>query len=512
MATSEVDPASTIVGEALKRKGSKSISTCTVTLSDERFIGEWLLFHRLIGVDHFYLYEVNGTDLIRHALAPWVKAGIVTLHGFSNELPNYQTSAMDHCSKTYASSTEWLAMIDTDEFLFPTGSLNTMNNDIREVPPPLLPMLFDKHGLYRRARALLVSRETFKNGGYQELEPHSSVMSAQVYREARHTRDEEKFTFTKNILHTNFGPSFEALGAHQLLDLSVSTIEDAGAIDVTGNHHGFICQEESDELPKCLGHYFYPGSIPHRIFEPLVIYHYVQRDLEDCYQKFRDRVRMAPTSWRVSAGSKGCLRDDIYQPSLRTYEEAESFYGGSVVDESVKASYYGRFMSRLLVALDQEGAASPLSGAGTYSIRNVATGKKLGFEPSFMPNFVAADGDGGVTVEFELSTRGAAGGRARLSDSEEGASAQYDPNCDGTKGGNGANCAAISLQMPVCGRSMWGAMGDETSLRTSQTQSGQPPPRAPTLDKQWWIFYSPTPLNSTSSSSSTQSSQTEYFM
>ena len=45
-----------------------------------RYLPEWLEFHSMVGVEHFYLYNNNSTDNYQEALAPYVRDGLVTLH------------------------------------------------------------------------------------------------------------------------------------------------------------------------------------------------------------------------------------------------------------------------------------------------------------------------------------------------------------------------------------------------------------------------------------------------
>ena len=39
---------------------------------------EWIEFHRLVGVERFFLYDNGSTDDHREVLAPYVEEGIVT--------------------------------------------------------------------------------------------------------------------------------------------------------------------------------------------------------------------------------------------------------------------------------------------------------------------------------------------------------------------------------------------------------------------------------------------------
>jgi hypothetical protein len=51
------------------------------------YLKEWLDFHRLVGIEKFFLYNNNSEDKYEPVLAPHIADGIVTLHDFPNPLP-----------------------------------------------------------------------------------------------------------------------------------------------------------------------------------------------------------------------------------------------------------------------------------------------------------------------------------------------------------------------------------------------------------------------------------------
>ncbi len=90
------------------------------------YLKEWLEFHRLLGVEKFYLCNHMSIDNYDSILEPYIKNGLVELthetKGFSNSqefestihAPFYQTIV----EKT-KNEVEWLALIDSDEFIVP---------------------------------------------------------------------------------------------------------------------------------------------------------------------------------------------------------------------------------------------------------------------------------------------------------------------------------------------------------------------------------------------------------
>lgn len=95
---------------------------------------EWIEFHRLVGAEHFYLYNNNSSDDYKAVLAPFQQEGIVTLY----EWPNVPASpgAEEHCVKNHARDARWIAILDDDEFLFSpcADDIRPILNNYRDFP------------------------------------------------------------------------------------------------------------------------------------------------------------------------------------------------------------------------------------------------------------------------------------------------------------------------------------------------------------------------------------------
>ena len=81
------------------------------------YIEEWVKYHRLIGVDHIYLYNNGSTDDTKTILEPYVHENFVTLidfPGVGRQLPAYNDAL-----KNYGKLCKYMAFIDADEFLYP---------------------------------------------------------------------------------------------------------------------------------------------------------------------------------------------------------------------------------------------------------------------------------------------------------------------------------------------------------------------------------------------------------
>lgn len=95
------------------------LSICAVVRNEEPYIQEWLEFHLLQGISHFYIYENESTDQTYEKLVPYIEQGLVTLINYPGE--KFQVKAYQHCLDNYGKETEWVAFLDVDEFLYARG-------------------------------------------------------------------------------------------------------------------------------------------------------------------------------------------------------------------------------------------------------------------------------------------------------------------------------------------------------------------------------------------------------
>lgn len=104
------------------------LSACALFKNEARYIKEWIEFHRLIGVEHFYLYDNGSSDEPNQILNTYVKEGIVTLidwptrvdpekeeWALATQIPAYESAIKLYAEK----ESEWLTFLDTEEFLVP---------------------------------------------------------------------------------------------------------------------------------------------------------------------------------------------------------------------------------------------------------------------------------------------------------------------------------------------------------------------------------------------------------
>lgn len=99
----------------------------TLIFQDEApYLKEWIEYHLIVGVEHFYLYNNLSKDNYKKVLKPYIKKGIVDLIEWDLESDGVyhwngvQQLAYRHAiNQAKADAVKWLAIIDADEFMVP---------------------------------------------------------------------------------------------------------------------------------------------------------------------------------------------------------------------------------------------------------------------------------------------------------------------------------------------------------------------------------------------------------
>ena len=139
------------------------LTVCAIYRDEADFLEEWLEFHRLVGVQRFFLYDNLSTDSHREVLAPYITEGAVLLKDWPQQ-PGQIPAYLD-CLQEHRGNARWIAFLDIDEFLFsPTFA------PLAEVLEP-----------YERWPGVHVNWATFGPSGH-ETKPDGLVTESYTYR------------------------------------------------------------------------------------------------------------------------------------------------------------------------------------------------------------------------------------------------------------------------------------------------------------------------------------------
>ncbi len=86
------------------------------------YIKEWVEYHRLLGVDHFWLYDDASTDDWQSELSPYIESGLVEVFYWPAGKPDWTTgqmAAFHDGLKRGVGVTKWITLLDQDEFILP---------------------------------------------------------------------------------------------------------------------------------------------------------------------------------------------------------------------------------------------------------------------------------------------------------------------------------------------------------------------------------------------------------
>jgi Glycosyltransferase family 92 len=111
------------------------LSIGAIMKNEAPYLREWIEFHKIVGVERFYLYNNESTDNTVEVLQPYIRSGEVVLEHCRTSMRQVN-NAYNHCLEYYGSESEWIAFIDIDEFLLPTNedNLKTILDDYLEYP------------------------------------------------------------------------------------------------------------------------------------------------------------------------------------------------------------------------------------------------------------------------------------------------------------------------------------------------------------------------------------------
>ncbi|MCL2261253.1 MAG: glycosyltransferase [Fibromonadales bacterium] len=119
----------------------RDIAFCAIIKDEARYLDEWLAYHYLIGVEHFYITDDNSTDNIQEVLQKWIKKGLVTYMKVDEFLRTSSVrqiiSNLTYCD-VLKDSWRYLGFLDIDEFFVPPNGnivdfLNTIPEEIASI-------------------------------------------------------------------------------------------------------------------------------------------------------------------------------------------------------------------------------------------------------------------------------------------------------------------------------------------------------------------------------------------
>lgn len=145
-----------------KSKKKYEFAICCIFKNEAPFLKEWIEFHTMIGVEHFYMYNNNSEDNYEEVLKPYIDKGIVSLKLWNKD--HAQMEAYKDFYTTKKDETQWVSFLDPDEYMCPVYRHN----------------LHDWIKPYRKYPAILIYWKMFGTSGKMEHD-NNKLLIEQYY-------------------------------------------------------------------------------------------------------------------------------------------------------------------------------------------------------------------------------------------------------------------------------------------------------------------------------------------
>lgn len=141
-----------------------TLAICAIVKDEGPYLLEWIAYHRLVGVEHFVLFDNGSSDRTGHILSGLARAGIVD-HVPWPDIPHVAAQRPAYIAglARLADRCRWVAFIDADEFLNPRcgRDIRAILTDHDTAAGLVVPWrLFGSNGRVHHDDELVVSRFT----------------------------------------------------------------------------------------------------------------------------------------------------------------------------------------------------------------------------------------------------------------------------------------------------------------------------------------------------------------
>lgn len=166
-----------------------SICLVAIVKEEEPFLDEWILYHRMIGIDYFIIYDDDPSLPLQHFLRPYFQyLKVVNWYGQDRAVSGRmnQTKAYQDAANNHIKDFDWVAFIDADEFIV-LRSHENLNDYLRE---------FDGY------TSISLNWHVFGHNGHYE-DPKGLITSCLTRRMYLPSKNVKSITRTNAILEIN---------------------------------------------------------------------------------------------------------------------------------------------------------------------------------------------------------------------------------------------------------------------------------------------------------------------
>ncbi len=168
------------------KKFKNFVSIVAIVRNEALNFPEWIEYHRIVGVDKFYIYDNGSTDDTHKVLQPYIDSGVVEYIYFPGE--KMQIAAYNHFIEHFKNETKWAATIDLDEFIVSKKStlLKFLDDQKANIAQILVPwVFFGSNGHIKHPSGLVIENYTKRASRakmYKSIFNPRLVISANVHK------------------------------------------------------------------------------------------------------------------------------------------------------------------------------------------------------------------------------------------------------------------------------------------------------------------------------------------
>ena len=258
------------------------LAVVAIMKNEAPYVKEWVDYHLLAGVDHFYIYDNDSEDNLKDVLQPYIDKGMVDYEFITGKCA--QMLVYNEAAQKYKFDCRYIAFIDADEFIFPKD-----NKSIVEV----LHEVLDNKPF---AGGLAINWHTFGSGGNEKADLTKGVIERFKYRA------EDKFEANKN-----------GGNAHVKVIVNPRIIN---YMSIPHNFNYFLGMYTVDENGKIIVGYF-NADVPDK---KIIINHYFTKSKEEYANKVkRGNADCAVNVYKISVLETADKASTIYDDSITKY-------------------------------------------------------------------------------------------------------------------------------------------------------------------------------------------------
>ncbi len=266
------------------------------------YLKEWLDYHILAGVDHFFIYDHNSPDNMKEILRPYVERGIVTCIFAPDK--RKQVDTFNEAVQLYRFFCRYMTFIDGDEFIFPQS-----NKSILEV-----------------------TDEIFQN----KSTAGGLVINWIMYG----SNNLEKADYSKGVLERF------TRHANKLKD-TIKTIANPRKVDYMFTPHYMVYFDGYHQLDEVSLHFF--PNTNYKISDKIIMNHYFYKSHEEFQNK------MARNSAAYGKNPEERLKktfsheesNDVYDDSILKYRNSRQKIMGEKINQINYGKIYGALVNNL---------------------------------------------------------------------------------------------------------------------------------------------------------------------